>query len=142
MEPKDLARAFEDKAAAKEAAHEATVKKAAEVEKTGKEKLAAGSREAMTKVAIPFLTEVKAAMGPNFSFEVSRDVASHEPVMTTFVVKGKNPVAITLRGSVVDVKIKNGLGPQGSGAQYSKISTPTDLTRDKLSALINEIING
>jgi hypothetical protein len=141
MEPKDLAKAFEDKAA-KEAAHEAAVKKAAEVERVGSEKLVADGRAAMTNVAIPYLTEVRDAMSPNFSLDISRDMTSHQPVMATFIVKGKNPVAIMLRGKVVDVKIKNGLGPQGAGIQYPKISAPADLTRDKLGALINEIING
>jgi hypothetical protein len=141
MEPKDLAKAFDEKAA-KEAAHAAAIKKAAEVEKAGSEKLVADGRTAMTKVVIPYLNEVRDAMGPNFSLDISRDMTSHEPVMATFIVKGKNPVAILLRGKVVDVKIKNGLGAQGAGIQYPKISAPTDLTRDKLGALINEIING
>ena len=86
MDPKELAKLYAAQMA-KEAADRAA-EKAADVAATkARESAAADAENALNNVAIPYLKEIKSAMGGNFTFDVQREVTSNRTLGVKFEVK-------------------------------------------------------
>jgi hypothetical protein len=91
----------------------------------------------LNDVAIPYLKEIKSAMAGNFTFDVQRDVTSNRTLGVKFEVKGRHPVSIKLIGGSIQVRIHT-----GGGMIYPEIKVPSDLSKEKLGALVQTIIEG
>jgi hypothetical protein len=135
-DPKELARLCAAQMA-KEAADRAA-EKAADVAATkALESAAADAENALNDVAILYLKQIKAAMAGNFTFDVQREVTSNRTVGVKFEVKARHPVSITLVGGAIQVRIHT-----GGGMIYPEIKVPSDLSKEKLGALVQTIIEG
>ncbi len=101
------------------------------------ESAAADAENALNDVAIPYLKQIKAAMAGNFTFDVQREVTSNRTVGLKFEVKARHPVSIKLVGGAIQVRIHT-----GGGMIYPEIKVPSDLSKEKLGALVQTIIEG
>ena len=136
MDPKELAKLYAAQMA-KEAADRAA-EKAADVAATkARESAAEDAENALNNVAIPYLKEIKSAMGGNFTFDVQREVTSNRTLGVKFEVKERHPVSIKLIGGSIQVRIHT-----GGGMIYPEIKVPSDLSKEKLGALVQTIIEG
>jgi hypothetical protein len=146
MEPKDLVAKFAKKTAA--AATDREKQKAAGAEhRAARLKRGKDGKKAMAEVVIPYLTEMKAQFPQNaFSFNVMElDADDHKPTGVSFRI-GYGPT-VTISISFGDVTVaKTGVhGARGVPFVYSPnaepfISVPNDLTRAKLSKLIEMVL--
>ena len=82
-------------------------------------------------------SEIKSAMAGNFKFDVQREVTSNRTLGVKFEVKERHPVTIKLIGGSIQVRIHT-----GGGMIYSEIKMPSDLSKEKLGALVQTIIEG
>jgi hypothetical protein len=137
MDPKELAKLYAAQMA-KEAADRAA-EKAADVAATkARESAAADAENALNDVAIPYLKEIKSAMAGNFTFDVQREVTSNRTLGVKFEIKERHPpVSIKLIGGSIQVRIHT-----GGGMIYPEIKVPSDLSKEKLGALVQTIIEG
>jgi hypothetical protein len=140
MDPKELAKLYAAQMG-KEAADRAA-EKAADVAATKAREAAAADAEnalenALNEVAIPYLKQIKSAMAGNFTFDVQREVTSNRTLGVKFEVKERHPVSIKLVGGAIQVRIHT-----GGGMIYPEIKVPSDLSKEKLGALVQRIIEG
>jgi len=136
MDPKELAKLYAA-TMAKEAADRAA-EKAADVAATkARESAAADAENALNDVAIPYLKQIKSAMAGNFTLDVQREVTSNRTLGVKFEVKERHPVSIKLIGGAIQVRIHT-----GGGMIYPEIKVPSDLSKEKLGALVQTIIEG
>jgi hypothetical protein len=109
---------------------------------------AAECKRAMTEVVIPFLAEIKAEFPPGqFSFSPQIDLQDHQFIGVSFKV-GNGPM-VTISAAFGNIIIAQS-GGSGSGKGidivYGRdaepfISSSRDLTRDKVSKLIEMVID-
>jgi hypothetical protein len=136
MDPKELAKLYAAQMA-KEAADRAAEKAADAAATKARESAAADAENALNDVAIPYLKQIKSAMCGNFTFDVQREVTSNRTLGVKFEVKERHPVSIKLVGGAIQVRIHT-----GGGMIYPEIKVPSDLSKEKLAALIQTIIEG
>ena len=136
MDPKELAKLYAAQMA-KEAADKAAEKAADVAAAKARESAAADAENALNDVAIPYLKQIKSAMAGNFTFDVQRDVTSNRTLGVKFEGKERHPVSIKLIGGAIQVRIHT-----GGGMIYPEIKVPSDLSEEKLGALVQTIIEG
>jgi hypothetical protein len=137
MDPKELAKLYAEQLA-KEAADKASEKAAEVAAAKARESAAADAENALNDVAIPYLKQIKSAMAGNFTFDVEREATSSRILGVKFVVKDRHPVSIKLvGGGAIQVRIHT-----GGGMIYPDIKVPSDLSTEKLGALVQTIIEG
>ena len=147
MNAKELAAKFATKVAAA-ATEKNKQTKAAREDRSTDLLDAAECKRAMTEVVIPFLSEIKAEFPPDqFSFSPQIDLQDHQFVGVSFKV-GNGPM-ITISAAFGNIIIAQS-GGSGSGKGidfvYGRdaepfISSSGDLTREKVSKLIEMVID-
>ena len=136
MDPKELAKLYAEQLA-KEAADRASEKAVEAAATKARESAAVDAENALNDVAIPYLKQIKSAMAGNFTFDVERDAKSSRVLGVKFEVKDRHPVSIKLVGGAIQVRIHT-----GGGMIYPEIKMPSDLSKEKLGALVQTIIEG
>ncbi|MGX4804864.1 hypothetical protein [Bradyrhizobium guangdongense] len=138
MDPKKLAQLLADKEA-KEQAQKNAEKTAAIGAAADRATRQRAVEDALQNSVLPYLEDVKQTIGQKFTYGVSHDANTMKPAGVVFSIAGSK-VKIESRFGDVSTTIEQKLSARPTLTLHQDISTASDLTPDKIGALIESLI--